>query len=154
MNTIVAFSDSHGLKVPDNLVNIINETKYVFFLGDGINSLGDVLFHKELHIVKGNCDYISAPEEEVIEIDKVKVLITHGHKYHVKSDLIYLLYRAKELGCKLVFYGHTHFASIEEQDGITLINPGSLQYPMTGQPSYAYVVINGEKIVSKIVNLN
>ena len=43
MNTIVAFSDSHNYPLPDRLVEVANESKFVFFLGDGISALGDLL---------------------------------------------------------------------------------------------------------------
>lgn len=153
MNTIVAFSDSHNLPLPDRLVSVAQENNYVFFLGDGITSLGNLLFHKNLHAVKGNCDPHGFIDEEVVEIDGNKILLTHGDKYHVKRDLTSLSLRAKELGCDIVFYGHTHFADITEYDGITFICPGSLLSPLSGAPSYAYVVIANGKITAKIVNL-
>lgn len=102
MNTIVAFSDSHNYPLPDRLVEVANESKFVFFLGDGISALGDLLCHKGFHGVKGNCDNFAFQDEEVIEIDKVKILITHGDKYHVKRGLLELYLRAQELGCSLV----------------------------------------------------
>ncbi len=46
MKTIVVFSDSHFSKIDDKLIKIIDEADYVFFLGDGLNSLDKVLFHK------------------------------------------------------------------------------------------------------------
>lgn len=154
MKTITVFSDLHYSKLPEKIKNVAEESSYCFFLGDGIHSVGDIILHKEFHAVKGNCDdFTGFPDEEVIEVEKVKILVTHGHRYHVKRDLLSLLYRAKELNCRLVFYGHTHFAEENEIDGITLINPGAIESPGTGTPSYCYAVIDGEKIVTKIVNL-
>lgn len=153
MTTIVAFSDSHNLPIPDRLSSVANENDYVFFLGDGITSLGDLLFHKNLHAVKGNCDPYGFNDEELVEIGTNKILLTHGDKYHVKRDLTSLKFRAQELGCNLVFYGHTHFAQITQSDGITFICPGSLLSPLSGAPSYAYVVLTDGKITAKIVNL-
>lgn len=153
LNTIVAFSDSHGVEIPQKLLNIINENNYVFFLGDGINHLGDVMFHKNLHIVNGNCDYPLFKDEEILTIENTKILLTHGHKYNVKSNLLNLKLRAKELNCSLVFYGHTHYPQIIEDDGITFICPGSIGEAYYGDPTYAYCVINKDKIVSQIVSL-
>ncbi len=153
MKTIVAFSDSHNTPLPQRLINVATENDYVFFLGDGISSLGDLLLHKQFHGVKGNCDAYGFNDEEVLEIEDVKVLLTHGDKYHVKSDLTTLSYRAEELGCSLVFYGHTHIAQIDECNGITYINPGSIAYTRHGMSSYAYTVINKGKITAKIVNV-
>lgn len=153
MKTIVAFSDSHHTPLPQRLINVAMENDYVFFLGDGISSLGDLLLHKQFHGVNGNCDTYGFCEEEVLEIEGAKILLTHGHKYRVKSDLTALSLRANELGCNLVFYGHTHFAQIDEHQGITYINPGSILNSRLASPSYAYVVINKGKITAKIVNL-
>lgn len=153
MKTIVAFSDSHNMPLPSMLVDVAMENDYIFFLGDGISSLGDLLLHKQFHGVKGNCDSYSFNDEEVLKIEDVKILLTHGDKYHVKRDLTPLAFRAKELGCSLVFYGHTHFAQIEEYDGITFINPGAMLSPLIGAPSYAYVVVNKGKFTAKIVNV-
>lgn len=153
INTIVVISDLHYGKIPDKLLNVINESTYCFFLGDGIHSLSDVLLHKGLHIVKGNCDFDNFPEEEIITIDKVKILLTHGHRYQVKRDLLNLYYKAKEEKCDLVLYGHTHLKQEDEIDGIKFINPGSVSEPMDGVPSYCYIVINNDKIVTKLVNM-
>jgi len=153
LNSIVAFSDSHGVEIPQKLLNIIKENNYVFFLGDGIQKLGDVLFHKNLYIVNGNCDYPTFKDEEILEIDGLRILLTHGHKYHVKSSLLSLKLHAKELNCDVVFYGHTHFPQIVEDEGITFICPGSTGESYYGDPTYAYCVINNGKIISQIVNI-
>ena len=153
MKTIVVFSDIHHAGVPDKILSVANEADYVFFLGDGISHLGDLLFHKGLVAVKGNCDFVSFSREEVVEIEGVKILITHGDLHGVKRDLLPLYYSAKELGCGLVCYGHTHYAKAEKVDDITFINPGAIHSPVIGNPTYAYIVINKGKITHKIVNI-
>ena len=153
LTTIVAFSDSHNAPIPKRLLDLIDENNYVFFLGDGINSLGDVLLHKGFIGVNGNCDRPLLNDEEVLEIDNVKILITHGHKYGVKRDLTALALRAQELGCNVVFYGHTHFAHIDEYQNITFVCPGAISSPLCGAQSYAYAIIHNGKFTAKIVNL-
>ena len=153
MKTIVVFSDSHYDNIPERLKSVANEADFVFFCGDGVARLGDLLFHKGLVAVKGNCDDAPFPREQVIDIEGVKCLITHGDLYGVKSDLLPLYYRARELGCRLVCYGHTHYAKMEKVEGITFINPGAIHSPVASQPSYAYIVINGNQITEKIVNI-
>jgi len=153
MKTIVAFSDSHYDNIPERLRSVANEADFVFFCGDGCMRLGDMLFHKGLVAVKGNCDDCGFKREEVVEIEGVKCLVTHGDLYGVKRDLLPLYYRAKELDCNLVCYGHTHYAMAEDIDGLTLINPGAIHSPVTGNPTYAYIVINGNQITEKIVSL-
>ncbi|MBR7163059.1 MAG: metallophosphoesterase [Clostridia bacterium] len=153
MKTIVVFSDSHYDNIPERLKSVANEADFVFFCGDGVARLGDLLFHKGLVAVKGNCDDAPFPREQVIDIEGVKCLITHGDLYGVKSDLLPLYYRARELGCRLVCYGHTHYAKMEKVEDITFINPGAIHSPIASQPSYAYIVINGNQITEKLVNI-
>ena len=153
MKTIVVFSDLHHSAIPERLMSVAKESDYVFFLGDGLSHLGDLLFLKGLVAVKGNCDFVSFSREEIIEIEDVKCLISHGDTYGVKRDLLPITLRAKELDCSLVCYGHTHWATVDTAYGITLINPGAIQSPATGTPSYAYIVINGKDITHKIVNI-
>lgn len=153
LNTIVAFSDCHSTPLPQRLIDIANENKYIFFLGDGLGGLGDLMLSKNLHAVKGNCDAYAFPDEEVVEVGGLRILLTHGHKYHVKTDLTALYLRATELQCSVVFYGHTHFASIEEYRGITFVCPGSIASSPFGSPSYAYAVVHDGKFSAKIVNI-
>lgn len=153
MDTIVAFSDSHGFPLPSKLIDVACESKHVFFLGDGLRGLDGILCHKGFVGVKGNCDSVAFQEETIVNIDGVRILLTHGNKYHVKRDLLELGLRAKELNCNLVFYGHTHFADITEWNGITFICPGSTSSSASGCPSYAYVVVYDGKFTAKIVNL-
>ncbi len=153
LNTIVAFSDSHGMQIPEKLLQVIDESKYIFFLGDGVSRLDNILMHKGLHMVKGNCDNARLIDEEVIDIDGVRILLTHGDKYHVKRDLTSLYLRARELDCKVALYGHTHFASTNEYDGVTLICPGSTYQSYGCPPSYLYMVVSNGKFSAKIVKL-
>jgi len=53
------------------------------------------------------------------------------------------LYRAAELECIAVFYGHTHLPHYEIIDGIHVLNPGSLAIPFDGTlGSFAIVEIS------------
>ena len=83
MKTIVVFSDSHHIPLPKQLENVAHESDYVFFLGDGLSGLGDILFNDGFHAVRGNCDgYNGFPDEDVVQVENVKFLLTHGHNYH------------------------------------------------------------------------
>jgi len=151
VKTIVTISDTHGnFSAIDKILPIINENDVCLHLGDferDILSYGKDIKSK-VYSVKGNCD--GGGEDEILQVEKVKILITHGDRYNVKSTLYPLFLRAKELGVDLVFYGHTHNAEIIEKDGIYLVNPGAMN--RYGQNSYAYTVIHEKKIVCKIVN--
>lgn len=154
MKTIVVFSDSHGFPLPKKLVDVALESDYVFFLGDGLGGLGDVLLNDGFHAVRGNCDaYCGFPEEEVVQVENVKFFLTHGHNYHVKSDRLSLCYRAQEVGASVALYGHTHFALEETEQNVLLLNPGAISSPIIGTPSYVYIVVNGDKFTYKLVKL-
>lgn len=151
--TIVAFSDNHHNRIPERLLDVIEESDYVFFLGDGTSTLKDLVFHSGFYGVSGNCDTPLLQEEQIVEIDGVKILLTHGDKYNVKTDLTKLALRAQELECGVVFYGHTHFAEIDRFENITFVCPGSIADSLTGVPTYAYATITNSKFLAKIVNL-
>ena len=153
MKTVTILSDTHGnRRAIDNLENILNESDYIIHLGD---TSGDGSYiHKKhgdkTYLVNGNCDPLKLGENElIIEIEGVKIFATHGHLYSAKATLLKLALRAKELGCNICLYGHTHSAREDEFEGVTLINPGCMT--RYSQNSYCYLVINGEKFTAKIV---
>ncbi len=76
--------------------------------------------------VAGNCD-VGVPGLEtsmVLNLDGAKVFLTHGHRYHVKSEYSYIDDVAKEKGCSITLFGHTHRPFWEQRQTL-LINPGS-----------------------------
>ena len=75
--------------------------------------------------VKGNNDYgTDDPEMRVVCYGNVQFFMTHGHRYHVKESYMYLDYAARENGCKVALFGHTHCPAMEQGE-ILLLNPGS-----------------------------
>lgn len=155
MKTLIAISDTHGNKKGvDGLVPLIDENDYVIHLGDGFADYRDVFsaYAKKAYLCRGNCDFFSAlPEEGVLEVEQVRIFYCHGHRYGVKGDITRLAYRAKELDCSVALYGHTHVPLVQELGGVTLVNPGSLRFPLHQGGSYAYLVVNGEKVTAVIV---
>ena len=145
MKTMVVVSDVHyDRSTLRKIEQVMDEADYVVVCGDGFLSLADYLvkYDKKLIAVKGNCDGVSLDTEITFEVEGVKVLVTHGDKYSVKTDLTRLFYRAKEVLADLVLFGHTHIAVVEKEEDVTLVNPGSLSLPANFEKSYAYVVVN------------
>ena len=93
------------------------------------------------------------PDEREIEVDGIKIFLTHGHRYYVKRTLVNLGNEALSRECGLALYGHTHRADIADYNGVKLINPGSFHAPWIGVPSFCYIVIWKGKIVPRIVEL-
>lgn len=156
MKTITVVSDSHGNRQAlDGLERIFSESDYIIHLGDTSSDGSYILkkFPEKTILLNGNCDIWTFGENErVIEIEGVKIFACHGHRYSVKSTFAPLAKRAKELGCRIALYGHTHDADERETDGVMLLNPGTLS--RYSQNSYLYLVINNGKFTQKIVRIN
>lgn len=134
------FSDSHGdeenLRWMAELMSRRGPVNAYVHCGDGAqdferveNYLLTLSPQARIYGVRGNCDYFvhDVPDQRVMRLGTVNVLITHGHLYGVKTTLSLLLRPAKELGCSVVLFGHTHRPTLEERDGILLMNPGTAQ---------------------------
>ena len=124
MKSFIVFSDVHGdYKAMQKLRPLICENDGAFFAGDGLSCVLQSNIEK-LYWVAGNCDAYG-DKEQIIEIEGVKILLTHGHLYGVKSGMGKLYYRAKEVGANVVIFGHTHAPLTCEEDGIMFLNPGT-----------------------------
>lgn len=155
MKKIIVVSDTHGSKKGlDGLKSLIAENDYIIHLGDGAGDMRDIMeeYPDKVYLCAGNCDFFSPlPTEGELEAEYLKIFYCHGHKYSVKSHLYALAREAKNRGCDIALYGHTHEALITEVDGITLINPGSLRNEIGRGGSYCYLVVNKDKATPVIV---
>jgi len=131
---IVVISDSHGNKLAIDQIFKNYKFDYFFFLGDGINDLGDYIYLDNVYAVSGNCDFFSnVPNEREFVINNIKFLITHGNKYFVKSNLNFLKERVCCENIDFVLFGHTHNPIVEKYSTTTFINPGSFMKNTTGK---------------------
>lgn len=155
MKKLVIVSDSHGRYANvEALRSLVAENDYFVHLGDGATDARELykLYPEKVYVCRGNCDFASPYSlRYVLEVEWIKIFCTHGHEYGVKQDLQGLADIAKANGCQVALYGHTHRADITEIDGVTLINPGTLQYPVGKGGSYAYLVVNKDKYTPVIV---
>lgn len=150
MKSIIVLSDSHGmLPKDDNFWTVLDEADYIFHLGDGINEINTLksIYKDKFYYVYGNCDTFNAEPFKIVEVEGVKFLLTHGNSFGVKHDLYNLAFECKYQNIKYGLYGHTHIAKVDEIDGVTLINPGSICY----ERSYCYIAIQNKNLVYKIV---
>lgn len=155
MKRIIVISDTHGnARALDKLRPLIEENDFIIHLGDGANEARKLIadYPTKTYACQGNCDMFSPLETEgELQVEKLSVFYCHGHKYSVKSTLLNLAHEAKKRDCQIALYGHTHTARIDEIDGVTLINPGSLRMPAGEGGSYCYLVIAGDKATPVIV---
>jgi hypothetical protein len=156
MKTFVIVSDSHGNRsIFEKLDTVFSECDYIIHLGD-TSADGNYLrgkYGEKVYVINGNCDPIKVGDDEkVLSVEGHSVLCCHGHRYGVKYSTDKLVYRAKELGCDIALYGHTHHAAIEEMAGVSVINPGTLS--RYSHQTYCYMVLHEGMIVAKTVDCN
>lgn len=83
--------------------------------------------------VPGNCDaYRVSPDVPltvVTEVEGVRLMLTHGHRYQVKFSTAALIRAAREQRVDAVLYGHTHLPECEQEGTLWVMNPGTCGYP-------------------------
>lgn len=126
---LLVYSDSHrDLQLMLETAKTEENPDYVIHLGDHVGDaqkLGKAL-DKEVIAIKGNMDGGAGKDEHLLKVKGYNLLLTHGHTYGIKGSLDRLYYRAKELECDAVLFGHTHVPMNQEIGGILFFNPGSI----------------------------
>ena len=156
---ITVISDSHRRSgVIDKILSARDDSTHIFFLGDLVSDMDDfeLLYpEKKFHIVSGNCDGFSLYPYVGLEIlNGVRIMYTHGHTFSVKYGTSRLLEAAKQNNCQIVLYGHTHVSNILYEDGIYIVNPGSVSSPRdSSRASYAVIDITDKGIMPIIIEV-
>lgn len=140
---IIIVSDSHGLTKELDLIKERHNVAAYIHCGDSELTYNHPSL-KNFTIVRGNCDVETSFEiEEIMELQRLKIFITHGHLYNVKSHIMNLSYRAQELDAKIICYGHSHHAGVQKVGEQIFINPGSIRYPRgRTEKTYALMIID------------
>ena len=142
---ILVISDSHGRN--DDIEGVLKQVGDIdMMIHCGDVERGDSYIREiagcPVVMVAGNNDYyLDLPNEEEIRLGDYKVLVTHGHNYYVNSGVDYLREHALEMGYDVVMYGHTHKPSLHEEDGVTILNPGSISYPRQSGRQKTYMIM-------------
>lgn len=140
---ILIVSDTH--RNEDNLIEVLEKEKNLDLLihcGD-VEGAEDEIEHYagcKTVFVAGNNDFFSRlPREAELQVEGMKVWVTHGHNYYVNANPEYIRKEARIRNIDVVLYGHTHRPIIEKTEDLIVINPGSLTYPRQEgrRPSYA-----------------
>ena len=140
---ILIVSDTH--RNEDNLIEVLEKEKNLDLLihcGD-VEGAEDEIEHYagcKTVFVAGNNDFFSRlPREMELQVEGMKVWVTHGHNYYVNTNPEYIRKEARIRNMDIVLYGHTHRPIIEKKEDLIVINPGSLTYPRQEgrRPSYA-----------------
>ena len=150
---IVLVSDNHGDR---ESLRWLRETyaDYDYFVhcGDSIMSIGEM---DGFICVCGNNDFqygSAVPDQQILEAGGHRIYICHGHMdfisyYHYST----MAKRAAAKNCDLVFFGHVHTVHDTTEDGIRLLNPGSIRQNRDGSPpSYMLVHISEDRIDAEV----
>lgn len=152
---ILVLSDSHGNT--ENMIQAVEQTspRIIIHLGDCWRDAERLHQHFPdipLHQVPGNCDVRPMePLEQILFIEDKRVLICHGHTYHVKQSLLSAGYAAEEQNLDLFLFGHTHQPLVDMRGKTFFLNPGSIgDYR---RPTYGIVTILNGRVDGRIVLL-
>ncbi len=146
---VLLVSDSHG--EDDLMLSVIAKEKpdAICHMGDGGGSYMKICRAAgvPVYMVSGNCDFrTDLPGILVVNLEGHKILITHGHLFSAFSDYYDdLCDAAKVEGCEMVFFGHIHMPVLEEKDGITIVNPGSITRPRQTGRRKTYMMMDIEE---------
>ena len=153
---LIVMSDSHSaFQKVKNIVAANKDTADTFIhLGDGLDEFEDVhCLWPQLHFVavKGNNDWGSMePKTRIITSGGKKLLLTHGDLFNVKYSLSDLEAAARKEKVDVALYGHTHYAQSRYEDGLFIINPGSVLDSRLTPCSYLCLDIGPAGIVPNI----
>lgn len=146
---ILIISDSHGdtRRVDKAIVAIAPDM--IIHLGDierDVEYLEDVYPKIPVHAVVGNNDPLCRRcADKVIEVEGIKIFMTHGHLYGVWDDGFRVSREAEARGCSVALFGHSHMPVDEVFGSVHAFNPGSISRPRVGECSVGVMEIeNGE----------
>ena len=160
MTLFLAFSDTHGdLTLVERVLAQYPQADGVLHLGDYTRDAQRLAQrHPDLpvHAVCGNCDIgvdaMQFPLERELVVEGKRLLLTHGHRYGVKSGYGRLAARAAAGAFDLALFGHTHIAADVQVQGVHLLNPGSPAHPKgMDLPSYALVEIGHGLVETRLM---
>ena len=152
---ILVVSDTHGDY--DTLRRVVTaqpKAEVVIHLGDGEEQSAQLVtdFPEKMIVrIRGNCDWGSSlPSKQVLTVAGKKIFATHGHLYQVKMGYYNIYCAAREEKADVLLFGHTHTAMTDYEDGLYVMNPGSLHGLYA---SFGIVDITDAGIVTNIVNI-
>ena len=152
---VMVVSDTHGnYLAPLTLLDGSGATMLIH-LGDEISDAAVIepLLDIPLLKVPGNCDHRSTEPREIIKtIAGKRFLITHGDIYRVKYGLESIVRKAVEKKAAVALFGHTHTPCVHKQDGVLLVNPGTLM-ASSDLKSYAILTISASTVTAEIIHL-
>lgn len=145
MMKALIISDSHGMRSSiQKVFSRVGKMDMVIHLGD---ICGDEQYIRDnagckVCMVEGNNDYRTGlNREEIIEIGKYRALLTHGHGSYVSYGTDVIAEEGRTIGMDVVMFGHTHVPVIKQENGLILVNPGSLAFPRQENHKRSFIIM-------------
>ncbi|MGM0599164.1 MAG: YfcE family phosphodiesterase [Candidatus Rifleibacteriota bacterium] len=144
-------SDTHygnpsKVTIPDWIKAAFNKVDMIIHAGDiesraAYNEFSNLA---PFYAVKGNCDFQlnDLPQHRNIEIGCGILTVAHrvGHARSAMVD-----------NTRVLLYGHTHLAVINQQENLLVVNPGSPSMPRGGMPpSVALLTVEGDSVRAEL----
>ena len=103
--------------------------------------------------MRGNNDWgcREVPLDDEIYLLKKHIVYTHGHTHYVKYGLYDLITDARSKKADVLLYGHTHVPDCRYEDGLYIVNPGSLHGSFG---TFAILDITHQGVVPTILHLH
>lgn len=104
--------------------------RQIIHLGDMMYDAEEVAEHYPrlpFCLVPGNCDGwgTAVPVRKNITLEGKSILLSHGHRWGVKSGYDMAISDARAVGADILLFGHTHVPYCKQlEDGLWVMNPG------------------------------
>lgn len=127
---ILVFSDSHRSLSGMYAAIDLHQPQQVIHLGDLMDDAEEVAEHYPklpFCLVPGNCDGWghATPVKKNITLGGKSILLSHGHRWGVKSGYDAAIADARAVGADILLFGHTHVPLLEQlEGGLWMMNPG------------------------------
>ncbi len=127
---MLVLSDSHG--DVGTMIDVVEKERpdEIIHLGDYLQDAEELSYaYPEILVsmVPGNCDFhVGVKDVLRLEREGFIILMAHGHQWRIKSGPALAIEIAREAGAEVLLYGHTHEAACWQDDGMWIMNPGTV----------------------------
>jgi len=112
----------------------------------------------DVHIVKGDFDEVTYPDNKIVVIGQFKIGVCHGHQIVPWGDKEALAMLQRQLDVDILVTGHTHKFETFEFQGKLFINPGSATGAFNctsgdAVPSFVLMDVQGARAIIYVYQL-
>ncbi|XP_050724083.1 vacuolar protein sorting-associated protein 29-like isoform X1 [Eriocheir sinensis] len=112
----------------------------------------------DVHVVRGDFDETSYPEQKVVTVGQFRIGMCHGHQVVPWGDPAALSLIARQLDADILISGHTHKFEAFEAESRFFINPGSVTGSYSALdgdiiPSFVLMDIQSSTVVTYVYQL-